>query len=156
MFLRKDDLNIGCEDFWGGLGAVGLGAALVPAVFIAGPILAIVAGLGAGLLGGGGLAVIEETVKDKIFLFGCEQFINSLDNVFATIDKIIDSVFYDRIEAASESIKKAIYSSESLLDQQEKAHKDTLEQREAEKAWIAQKRQELEQVQKNIEAILPS
>jgi len=31
-----------------------------------------------------------------------------------------------------------------------------LEQRQAEKAWINQKHQELEQVQKNIKAIIPS
>ena len=35
-----------------------------------------------------------------------------------------------------------------LLEQQEKAHQENLEQREIEKAFIQQKRQELEQVQK--------
>ena len=70
--------------------------------------------------------------------------------------KIISSAFNSRIEAADTAIKQVISSYENLLEQQEKADTETLEQRQAEKAWIAQKRQELEELQKNIEAILPS
>ncbi|MBN3950203.1 MAG: hypothetical protein HWQ38_28540 [Nostoc sp. NMS7] len=51
-------------------------------------------------------------------------------------------------------IAQAIALYENLLEQQEKAHNETLEQREGEKMWIYQKRQELEQVQNRLEVIL--
>ncbi len=140
--------------FWGGFGAIGFGAALVPVVFIAGPILAIIAGLGAGLLGGGGIAIIEESVKEKVFQLGCEQFVNSIDGIVNKLDQMICSVFSERVEIATEAIDKAISVYENLLEQQEKAHQETLEQREAEKVWIFQKRQELEQLYNELEAML--
>lgn len=43
---------------------------------------------------------------------------------------------------------------ENLLEQQEKAHQENLEQREIEKAFINQKRQELEQMQKELQTII--
>ncbi|MHC5737691.1 hypothetical protein [Nostoc sp.] len=58
-----------------------------------------------------------------------------------------NSVFENRVESSSRVIAEAIALYENLLEQQEKAHNETLEQREAEKMWIYQKRQELEQVQ---------
>ena len=63
-------------------------------------------------------------------------------------------VFNSRVESASGVIAQAIALYENLLEQQEKAHNETLEQREAEKMWIYQKRQELEQVQNGLEVIL--
>ncbi|MCL6752093.1 hypothetical protein KBT16_14430 [Nostoc sp. CCCryo 231-06] len=57
------------------------------------------------------------------------------------------------LESPSGVIAQAIALYENLLEQQEKAHNETLEQREAEKMWIYQKRQELEQVQNRLETI---
>lgn len=51
-------------------------------------------------------------------------------------------------------IAQAIALYENLLEQQERVHTETLEQRETEKAFIEEKRQELEQMQRNLEAIL--
>ncbi|MBD2183096.1 hypothetical protein H6S82_29270 [Planktothrix sp. FACHB-1355] len=67
---------------------------------------------------------------------------------------MVNSTFEQRVKQASENIAKTISSYENILEQQEKAYKETQQQRDADKAFIAQKRQELEQVQKNIEAIL--
>ncbi|MGF2035007.1 MULTISPECIES: hypothetical protein [unclassified Nostoc] len=64
------------------------------------------------------------------------------------------SDFNSRVESSSRVIAEAIALYENLLEQQEKAHNETLEQREAEKMWIYQKRQELEQVQNGLEVIL--
>lgn len=57
------------------------------------------------------------------------------------------------LESPSRVIAQAIALYENLLEQQEKAHNETLEQREAEKMWIYQKRQELEQIQNGLETI---
>jgi hypothetical protein len=43
---------------------------------------------------------------------------------------------------------------ENLLEQQEKVHQKNAKQRETEKAWITQKRLELEDLRFNTEAIL--
>jgi uncharacterized tellurite resistance protein B-like protein/GTPase SAR1 family protein len=156
---EKNDFaaNIG---ILGELGLAGLGAALlIPAVVFAGPILGFIGSLvGGGLLGTGlgNILDINSKVKAKVFEVGCEKFVESLENTFEKISEIIASAFDEKVELADEIITKAICFYENLLEQQDKAHKATLEQREADKAWISQKRQELEQVQKNIEAILPS
>jgi uncharacterized tellurite resistance protein B-like protein/GTPase SAR1 family protein len=142
----------------GELGLAGLGAALlIPAVVFAGPILGFIGSLaGGGLLGTGLVSIfdINSKVKAKVFEVGCEKFVESLENTFEKISEIIGSAFDEKVELADEIIAKAISFYENLLEQQEKAHKETLEQREADKAWISQKRNELEQVQRNIEAIL--
>ena len=67
---------------------------------------------------------------------------------------MVRSTFEQRVKEASDIIAKTISSYENILEQQEKAYKETQQQREADKAFIAQKRQELEQIQKNIEAII--
>ncbi|WP_228013168.1 hypothetical protein [Nostoc edaphicum] len=72
----------------------------------------------------------------------------------AKFDEIIGSVFENRVESTSRVIAQAIALYENLLEQQEKAHNETLEQREAEKMWIYQKHEELEQVQNGLEIIL--
>ncbi|WP_334916594.1 hypothetical protein [Nostoc sp.] len=65
-----------------------------------------------------------------------------------------NSYFESKIQSFSAVIVQAIALYENLLEQQEKAHNETLEQREAQKMWIYQKRQELEQVQNGLEVIL--
>jgi uncharacterized tellurite resistance protein B-like protein/GTPase SAR1 family protein len=145
---------------FGNIGLAGLGAALLLPTFIfAGPILFIVGNLMAGSLlgsGVGGVLGFDAKIREKVFEVGCEQFVTSLEDIFEKINEIIAIAFDEKVGQANEIIAKAISFYENLLEQQEKAHKETLEQREADKAWIVQKRQELEQVQKNIEAILHS
>ncbi len=147
-------------DILGNIGLAGLGAALlIPAVILAGPIVCFIGSLvGGGLLGTGvgNMFDLDTKVKAKVCEVGCERFIESLEDIFGKINAIIDSAFSEKVERADEIIAKAIFFYESILEQQEKAHKETQEQCEAEKAWIAQKRQELEQLQKNIKAIIPS
>ncbi|MBW4681421.1 MAG: dynamin family protein [Microcoleus vaginatus WJT46-NPBG5] len=109
---------------------------------------------GLGSLVGGGLANFlgnNSEIKAKVIEVGREKFAEYLGNTFENINKIIGSSFDGKVEQAEEIIAKAISFYENLLEQQEKTHKETWEQREADKAWISQKRQELEQVQKNIE-----
>lgn len=144
--------------FVGSMGAGGLvagallaftGLGLIPVALAGGA-----AALGLGWLFGEDQDQIRVQLKQNVFDQGFEKFDESAQEVLDKVGEHIASAFCDRVETASGIIKQAISISENLLEQQEKAHKETLKQREAEKAWIAQKRQELKQVQNNIEAIL--
>lgn len=122
-------------------------------------ITVILAGVAAAIFGSFGLGMLDidglrDKIKLKVFEIGFQKFDESMDKVSEKLYEIVGSVFNNRVESASQVIAQAISLYENLLEQQEKAHKETLEQREAEKAFISQKRQELEQVQKNLEAIL--
>lgn len=157
-FLDDKNSNLSVinnSSFWGAFGAIGIGAALVPVVFFAGPILvALLGGAGAGLLGGGGIAILENSITENVLKLGCEQFVNSVDGIFERIDKMIYSLFNERIKRVNEVVEETISIYENVLEQQEKAHQENLEQRETEKAFINQKRQELEQVQKELQTMI--
>lgn len=149
----------GAGGFRGGIGAGGAlaagllaftGIGLIP-IIIAAVATAIAGSFGLGLLDVDG---IHDQIKIKVIEQGFKKFSESRAKIRNRLGEIISSTFNSRVEAADEAIKQIISSCENLLEQQEKAYKETLEQRQAEKAWIAQKRQELEQVKNNVEAIL--
>ncbi|MEH2383931.1 MAG: hypothetical protein V7K27_34430 [Nostoc sp.] len=142
----------------GGLGIGALAAGLMVftglgfiAVIVASVAAAIAGSFGFGMLDFDGL---KDQIKEKVFELGFQKFNESMDTIFEKLNEIVNSVFENRVESASRVIAEAIALYENLLEQQEKAHNETLEQREAEKIWIYQKRQELEQVQNRLEVIL--
>ena len=51
-------------------------------------------------------------------------------------------------------IAQAIALYENLIEQHEQAHRETVEEQQIKKAWISEKRQEIEKVKNEIEAIL--
>ncbi len=167
FFNIASDINFneskegGDKGFLGGLGAGGLVGALFAFTGFGTVVSLIASGIAAAI---GSLFFsspseeeLDFQIKQKVLDLGFEKFNESGEGIFNTIcEKNIDSLFDVRVQFATESIERTISLCENLLEQQEKAHKETLQQREAEKAFIAQKRQELEQVQKNIEAILHS
>ncbi len=89
-------------------------------------------------------------------MFGLEweRFVNLKDEVDAISENTINSVFKERVELVTQALEEAIAFYNDFLERQERYQQETLEQREAEKAWIDQQRQQLEQVQHGIEAIL--
>lgn len=152
-----NDNFIGDRALWGGIGIGGAtattlmlfaGLGLVP-VILAGLATGMLAEIGSGMIGFNG---IQDQIKRKV----CEIGIQNLDKlkIDQELDEIVGLVFNSRVESASRVIAQAIALYENLLEQQEKAHNETLEQREAEKMWIYQKRQELEQIQNQLEIIL--
>ncbi|HEY9710857.1 MAG TPA: dynamin family protein [Oculatellaceae cyanobacterium] len=150
----------GAGGFLGGLGAGGALAGLLAFTGV-GAIPLILAVLATSLTGSVGFGLldiddIQSKIKSKVCEVGFQKFEESKIKVADQLYEIICSAFRSRAETANTAIKQIISSYENLLEQQEKADAETLEQRQAEKAWIAHKRQELEQVQKNIEAILPN
>ncbi|MHC5725447.1 MAG: dynamin family protein, partial [Nostoc sp.] len=161
LYLAISGINdnfIGDRALWGGIGIGGAtaiilvvfaGLGLTPVVILAGLAAGMIGEIGSGMIGFNG---INDQIKRKV----CEIGIQNLDKlkIDQELDKIVGSVFNSRVESASRVIAEAIALYENLLEQQEKAHNETLEQREAEKMWIYQKRQELEQVQNRLEVIL--
>lgn len=150
----------GAGGFFGGLGAGGLvaGALLIFTGF--GIVPVILGGLAAAAGGSFGFGLLDVDgihgqIKQKVCDLGFDKFNQSMEEILGKIEEKISLVFNDRAEAASKVISQALFISENLLEQQEKVYKETLEQRQAEKAFISKKRQELEEVQKNMEAILP-
>jgi hypothetical protein len=90
----------------------------------------------------------------QLFALEREQFVKFKDEVDAIIENTINSVFKERVELVTQALEEAIAFYNDFLERQERYQQETLEQREAEKAWIDQQRQQLEQVQHGIEAIL--
>jgi hypothetical protein len=151
----------GFGGFGGGIGVGGALAAGLVAFAGIGFIAIILASVAAAIVGGFGLSMLDidglrDKIKLKVFEIGFQKFNESMDKVSEKFYEIVGSVFNNRVESASQVITQAILLYENLLEQQEKTYKESLEQREVDKVWISQKRQELEQVQKNIEAIFPS
>ncbi|MFW9258467.1 dynamin family protein [Nostoc sp. CALU 546] len=160
--ISIDGIN---DDFtgMGGFGSgVGIGGALAAGLIVftgLGFIAVIVASVAAAIAGSFGFGMLDfdglkDQIKGKVFELGFEKFDESMDKIFDKLNEIVNSVFENRVESASRVIAQAIALYENLLEQQEKAHNETLEQREAEKMWIYQKRQELEQVQDGLEIIV--
>ncbi len=150
---------MGIGGFGGGVGIGGALAAGLIGFTGLGFIAVIVASVAAAIAGSFGLGMLDfdglkDQIKVKIFELGFEKFDESMDKLSEKLDEIADSVFNSRVESASRVIAQAIALYENLLEQQKKAHNETLEQREADKVWISQKRQELEQVQNGLEVIL--
>jgi len=93
-------------------------------------------------------------IKQKIIESGLSKFVQSKNQILEEINQYISSIFESRIESFTAVIDQAISLCENLIEQQEKAHQENLEQREIEKAFINQKCQELEQVQKELQTII--
>lgn len=153
------------DDFMGmgGIGGgVGIGGALAAGLIVftgVGFIAVIVASLAAAIAGSFGFGMLDfdglkDQIKGKIFELGFQKFDESMEKFSDKLNEIVGSVFDKRVESASRVIAQAIALYENLLERQEKAHSETLEQREAEKAWIDQKRQELKQIENGLEVIL--
>jgi predicted Zn-dependent protease with MMP-like domain len=83
-----------------------------------------------------------------------EDVVKFKNKVYIKIDDLIHSIFDDRVKLATEALEQAIAFYNDFLERQERYQQETPEQREAEKAWIDRQRQQLQQVQNGIEAIL--
>ncbi|MFN6464473.1 MAG: dynamin family protein [Nostoc sp. DedVER02] len=160
--ISIDGINDDFTGMGGFGGGVGIGGALAAGLIVftgLGFIAVIVASVAAAIAGSFGLGMLDfdglkDQIKGKILELGFQKFDESMDKISDKLDEIVGSVFNSRVESASRVIAEAIALYENLLEQQEKAHNETLEQREAEKTWIYQKREELEQVQNGLEIIL--
>lgn len=155
--INEGDFESG--EFMGGLG---IGGALAAGLFVftgIGLIPIIIAGVVAAIFGGGIMGMlsgeeVHNQIKASVLEKGWEKFDESVDNFGERLQEIINSAFANRVEAAEKAIEQIISCYENVLVQQEKAHKQTVIERESEKVWISQKRQEIEGVRLGVEAIL--
>lgn len=161
----KLSINSISDDFMGAgglMGGLGVGGALAAgllaftglglvAVVVASVAAAIAGSLGLGLLDFDGL---KNQIKAKVLELGFQKFDDSMDKVSEKFYEIVNEVFETKIESTIKVIEQAISLYENLLEQQEKNHQETVEQRGSEKALIAKKCHEMMQMQKTIEAIL--
>jgi hypothetical protein len=97
---------------------------------------------------------LEALVKNGWNEIYWKDVIKFKEKVYSKIEKFITAIFDDRLQLATEALEQAIAFYNYFLERQERYQQETAEQREAEKAWIDQQRQQLEQVQNGIEAIL--
>lgn len=94
-------------------------------------------------------------LADKVFgdILWTEVIVFKL-KVDLKILNYITAIFDDRIKLATQALGKAIAFYNYFLELQERYQQETPEQRQTEKAWIEQQRQQLEQVKEGIELIL--
>jgi len=83
-----------------------------------------------------------------------DNFLKFKNTVSSKMEKFITAIFDDRVKLATKALEQAIAFYNYFLERQERYQQETPEQREAEKAWIDQQRQELARVQNGMEAIL--
>ncbi len=146
--------------FGGVGGGMGIGGALAAGLLVftgVGFIGIIIASVAATIAGSFGLGMLDmdglhDRIKAKVIAEGINKLHDSLDKVGDKLEEIINTVFDSKVESASKVIAEAISLYENLLEQQEHISSETIEERLTEKAWISQKRQELERIQQDIKS----
>ena len=155
--IQNDSMGLG--GFGGALAIGGALAAELLAFIGIGFVAIIIANLAATIAGSFGLGMFDvdglhNQIKTKIFEIGFQKFDESMDKIYEKLHEITTSVFDTKVESASRVIASAIALYENLIEQHEQAHKETLEEQQTQKAWISEKRQEIEKVKNDIEVIL--
>lgn len=153
----NDDL--GGDSVWGGLSAGGAVAAALlvftPIGLLAAVFTAVIAAIaGSFSFGWMNSDKLKEEIKNKVIEEGLKQFSKSTGKIADKLGEIIIATFDQRVEAASRVIEQAIALYENLLEQQEKSHAATLNERQQQQAWIAQQRQELQRLQQQLDDIV--
>jgi hypothetical protein len=139
-------------------GVIGIVAILI--LQLLNPIAIIIAVVAAIFTGAGfGIGSIYDQIK-KAVLEECKKQVRNVEKdiilqIIEQLDKVIHKdIFEPRLNALDEMITQTISSYDASLAQKENEHNTLLEQIEIEKAFINQKRQELEQVQKELQTII--
>ncbi|MEQ9549673.1 MAG: dynamin family protein [Coleofasciculus sp. G3-WIS-01] len=97
---------------------------------------------------------IRNQIREEVIKKGLEQFYKIQSTIFQKLYETVTITFETRIERVKEIMTQVMNGVQADLDNQDKEYKKILRFCEAEKAWIYQKRQELEQVQNNIDVII--
>ena len=101
-----------------------------------------------------GVGGIKDKIKFKVFEAGWEKFVEVSEELGQKVGETINAVFDNRVESATKVIGEVISLCENLIKEQEKAHEKLLKECETDRSLILQKRQEIAQVQKELEVVL--
>ncbi|MEM1172999.1 MAG: dynamin family protein [Cyanobacteria bacterium P01_H01_bin.35] len=93
----------------------------------------------------------EIKIKQQVYDACFQKFDKSTREIFNRICENIAEVFYSQFKSASKVIEQAIFIYENLLEQEDKAQKETQQQLKLEKNIIAEKKQQLTQIRNQIE-----
>lgn len=149
--------DIGDGGLMGGLGIGAFAAAALIALPLS--IIPVILGtIAAAVAGGLGWKLLDSDevkgkIKQQVCELGFEKFAESSESIFEKVQEKIITVFEERIEASNGVMREAMLLWENLLEDQERRDRQTQEESDAEKVWIENKRQELLQVEKQIEQI---
>ncbi|MDY7006802.1 MAG: dynamin family protein [Cyanobacteriota bacterium] len=168
--IRVDELDINSviklEEYddnggglWEGLQLGGLtagalfmftGLGILPIIIAGGAVALISSFFGIG----GDEEKADMKIKQQVYNVGFQKFQESSEEILDKVCDNIAEVFYTQFKSVSTVIEQAILLYENLLEQQDKAHKETQSQLQVEKAFISAKQQQLTQIQKQLEIIL--
>jgi uncharacterized tellurite resistance protein B-like protein/ribosome biogenesis GTPase A len=142
----------------GGAAGVALAAGLYAFTLVA-IVPIIIAGVAAAILGSFGMGLmdvdgIHDKIKIEVISKGFDKFDESLETIADRLGEIISSAFESRLEVANDGIQKIIACYENALQLNEKRSRVSQSEVQTSKTWINQKRQELEQIQHEIDTVL--
>jgi uncharacterized protein (UPF0305 family) len=100
------------------------------------------------------IAAVEAVVNKGWGDILWEEILKLKTEILSQIVQIVTSIFDNRVERVTQAVEEVMSFYNDFLERQERYQQETPEQRKAEKAWIDQQRQQLEQVQRGLEAIL--
>lgn len=83
-----------------------------------------------------------------------EQFYQACNKVYINLEKIVVDIFNELWRLINKAIQEAMLFYNDFLELQNRYQQETSQQRQAEKDWIENQRQELIQIQKGIDIIL--
>lgn len=147
--------NIQKPGFFRYIGLAGLGGgAFIRAILLPVPvILAIIAGAIGAILALFG-TVLALSMKEDIFEQVWTEFVKSSDTIFTAIDDTINRSLSERVEWADEVISNVMSDYDRLLEQQEETYKNELALQEQHKAFITEKRHELEKLRDRLKSLI--
>ncbi|MTJ53503.1 hypothetical protein FJR38_13060 [Anabaena sp. UHCC 0253] len=96
----------------------------------------------------------QDLAKQAALAISQEQFTQAYKKVSENLEKIVVAIFDELWRLINDAIEQAMLFYNDFLEIQNRYQQETSEQRQAEKDWIENQRQELIQIQKGIEIIL--
>jgi len=124
--------------------------AIVPIV-IAAVVAAFVSSFGLNLLNADS---IRDKIRVEVIIKGFEEFDASLEEIDKRLDEIISSAFQTRLEVADKAIQQIIGCYENALQVNQQNCRISPDQLQANRLWLAQKQQELKQIQQEAEVLV--
>ncbi|KAF3883788.1 MULTISPECIES: hypothetical protein [Nostocales] len=96
----------------------------------------------------------DTLAKQGVLGISWEQFDKCSKEVLTKLETIVTTIFDEFVKLVEQAVEQGLTFYSDFLDRQVRYRQETIEQREAEKAWIDEQYRELMRVQDGIDAIL--